>query len=109
MLVTFVFESNHIDLYRLCWRVDQTIVVVRVCFVGTLSLKAKSADFRNLSPDEQVRQLQQRAAELQRREDVKYSNAQHQLHSEIVGPVKWISGVFADGADYLRRCGDTWS
>ena len=35
-----------------------------------------------------VRRLQQRAAELQRKEDVKYCTTQLQFHSDIVGLVK---------------------
>ena len=81
-----------------------------------MSPKAKSADFRNLSPDEQVRRLQQRAAELHRKEYVKYCTAQLQLHSEIVGPVQRLvdnlvqssrtvqitsGGVATHGADCL--------
>ena len=53
-----------------------------------MSPKAKTAYFRNFTPDEQVRRLKQRAAELQRKEGVKYCTTQLQLHSEIVGPVK---------------------
>ena len=78
-----------------------------------MSPKAKSADFRNLSPDELLRGLQQRAAELHRKEDVKCCTAQLRLHSEIVGPAKRLVHnmveVLADGADYFWRCGDTWS
>ena len=48
-----------------------------------MSPKAKSADFRTLSPNDQVRRLQQCAAEGRR--EVLH---QLQLRSEIVGPAK---------------------
>ena len=78
-----------------------------------MSLKAKSDDVHNLNPDDQVRRLQQRAAELQWKEDVKYCTAQRELHSEIVGPAKRLVDNSVESSRTVQitsgGVGDTWS